>query len=120
MINEKPEYIKKLEKDLIFSEMMIENYELNSKFIPFCDKKFELVWAKSVYKNTDNIFWKEKIYKTKQNFLLYLSNYESKVAIQLYYHTSQLNEVNFFIINLLKEYKNDRNNNNGVETKDIK
>lgn len=101
----KPEYIKLIEKKGgIFSIINLINVEIKPDFL---DKKtFDVSYSNSIY--DDKIIFLEKIYKTKQNFYIYLNynNLDEKWINHIYYKQEQINELTFFINQLLKDLKN--------------
>lgn len=95
----KPEYILKFEKNSgIFSVVSAPDKKYN---IDYLDNKFTFVWGRSNY--IDGFEWVEKLYITKQNFFIYLFLENGQSKMNLYYLSSQQNEMSFFIKNLLKE-----------------
>ena len=101
----KPEYIKFIEnQEVIFSVITIDNVEIKPEIL---DKKtFEVGYSKSHYR--DKIICVEKIYKTKQNFYIYLKydDVDKRWVNNIYYKQEQTSELNFFIKQLIKDFKN--------------
>ena len=118
---DKPEIIKKIEKDSEVLSFMTYRVLSKNEF-ELIDNKLETIWSNSHYNYDGEIFWHEKIYKTKQSFYIrVLNNREKEIGniwfSSIYYKQEQFNELILFIKSLTKELENARINNTRIETK---
>lgn len=109
----KPKYIKKIENSLglMFSRTEVK-FSNGLDIIEFINKRsYEVVWSSGYINiNDEKMLYNEKIFKTKQNFYLYLNSSVDFVIMDIYYKEDQKNELQIFIKQLLKQYKNERIN----------
>lgn len=115
---EKPNYIKECElTDGILSINRITMPEGFDDYIK--SRKMELVYCESSTDfETGKTMFSSKIYKTKQGFYLYLLFRDTRTDITIYYKQKQQDELTIIIGQLIKQFKNETNNNKRTERKD--
>jgi hypothetical protein len=108
----KPKLVKNNEKTLgVFSSIRFD-FPDNSIYKFIDNRDFYVVWseASTSIDNGKTIFNK-KIYKTKQGFYLYLLLGDVGSNLVVYYKQDQFDELTIFIIQLLKQFNNDKTTN---------
>jgi len=115
---EKPNYIKECElTDGIFSINRITMPEGFDDYVK--SRKMELVYCESSTDfETGKTMFSSKIYKTKQGFYLYLLFRDTRTDITIYYKQKQQDELTIIMGQLIKQFKNETNNNKRTERKD--
>lgn len=108
----KPDFIKNMENEKkFFSSVELNNFskDIISKLR---EKKYTALYSERKMDESGEILIKKYILKSAQGFFLYFEKQtEPDWNLTIYFEESKESELQFFLINFLKTYRNDTINN---------
>ena len=110
-------YIEKLEQtEGVLSVMKFHRFQNNlMKYLD--EKNFSRVYEVGLVGASGKAIWEEVVYETKQKFYLDVtfSNSEEDFGLTIYYRPEKFQELIYFTTQLLKPFKDARDNNTTAE-----